>query len=292
MNKHVVFLPNSDYWDPMRNNFIKIKDIIVNPKHRNLLYRFHMSLKVNSYIKIPFKFLWLKKIFKNFSKNDEFFVEMIEGENIGLHKDALRWIKKKFPNVCLVYYCLNTIPKQSRFSFPKIDMLKKEYDYVLSFDKDDAKNNSFIYYEGIYSKYNRQFDDNIEYDLFFVGNNKGRIDELHKIYKELTQKNVRCLFYINNVSKNDIVYPEIHYNEKLSYLSVIELICKSKCILELIFNDRNNNSFRMWESFVYNKKILTNHKLVFDFDFYDNKRIKSIFSDANECANFILNDEI
>lgn len=258
----MILLPEHDYWDPMRFQFEKIENVIV-PKKKlgflKLVHRIHCSIRINRVIRLPKKTVWVSKSVKKCGKNPVVLV-VIEGAYCGLHEDWINSLKRKLNIIRSIYYCTNTIPNQDGKSYPSIEMLKKNYTDILCFDIDDARKFGLKYYKGIYAKYTNVDNQSKDIDFFFVGNNKGRFLELIKIYDELTKKGKRCLFYINGVKKKDIKKRKgIVYNTPLQYRDVINYVCRAKCLIEIIWNHRNNVSFRVWEGIAYGSYVLTNN---------------------------------
>lgn len=298
MDKDIIFLcffPNQQIWKPIITELEKTNNVIFsNQKFNKILYffmKFHFSMTLNHYLNLPFKFIWYKYIIKmpKYDNGKKYIALFIEGTNISYDKTFLKYTRKKLQNISFVFYAINILPKKNKINVPNVSFLKSNYDVVVSFDEQDANDFNLHYHSGIYSKTSIDSNQEPVYDVFFIGKNKGRIHEIHKIYDELTNLNQKCLFYVTGVKKRDQLYPSINYNVKLSYNDVIKWIQKSKCILELIYENRNNATLRTREAIIYSKKLITNNKSIISESYYDSKYIYVLPSDYVISPQFVNN---
>ncbi len=162
-------------------------------------------------------------------------------------------IKKKNPNAKIVSYLGDVV---STFTF-NIESIKKHFDLVLSCDRKDAQKHGMLFLQEPYSRINND-ETTIEYDFMFVGSEKGRLDRIIDIYESLSFKGYKCIFYINGVRKNKQVYnDQIIYNTYLDYEDVVNLIRKSRCIIEVLQVDADTTTTRYSEALLYKKYLLT-----------------------------------
>lgn len=275
-NKAQIFMSSNT----IKNTFLK------------KLYKLHFSNKINKKLWIPFKNLW-----KNF-----FVVkpeDLCSGENYiifqGNIKFSPKYIKilKKNYNVKIILYLPDTVKMLG------IGDNKKDFDryvsyYMIdecySFDNEDCKKYNMNFFD-MYSSYilNREFNED---GILYVGN--CREEKRHKLLLELLEKlngNVKCKFYLSNVSKdnvrNDI---QIVYNKYLPYEDITGLIKESKCILEIVNSYQSGNTLRFKEAICFNKKLITNNKNVIYSQYYDPNYIY-IFDSINDIdCNWIFNN--
>lgn len=170
-------------------------------------------------------------------------------------------IRKKYPNVLIVYVFTNIVKYTGAKTWGVIDDLNSIYDVVYAFDKVDAENYNFEYQPLIYSKeIQEEYSQNLETDIFYVGKAKDRLDIIHTIYKQAIEEGLNCDFNITNVPDNlkELKYG-INYNNVLPYNEVIKRIKKSKCLLDVIQGESTGLTIKVAEAVVYNKKLLTNN---------------------------------
>ena len=174
--------------------------------------------------------------------------------------EYLTWLRKKKPNAKIVFWywniAKNSIPPNEipdsivdKWSFSRKDCVK----YGMKF-------NPLPYFKELsYSS------DIKEYDVVFVGKDKGRLQELLKLRSSFENLGLSTRFVItpdHPYSNN----PE--YSKPISYLESVKLDTKSKAVLDYIEVDDSGQSLRILESIFIKEKIITNSKLIFDYDFY------------------------
>lgn len=138
-----------------------------------------------------------------------------------------------------------------------IDSIRTHFDMVFSCDRKDAKEHGLMFLQEPYSQINTE-KVSVEYDFLFVGSEKGRFDKLIRIYEALTAKDYKCVFYINGVNESRQVYRDkIIYNTYLEYDKVVNLLKKSRCIIEVLQIDADTTTTRYSEALLYKKYLLT-----------------------------------
>ncbi|NLY18955.1 MAG: hypothetical protein GX045_08420 [Clostridiaceae bacterium] len=292
----VVFTKHSDYaWvhtEELQNYTNVIFDKKINNKLLAMANRLHTAIRTNKYFRIPLQKIWFKCYLDNekIKNYKEIYFLFIEGNRLGYSPEYLKYIKKEYPNAKLVFDFTNPTKKiDSKY----IELIKKYYDLILSFDLSDCKEFGWTYYSGVYSKRNDlDLSDVPDSDVFFVGSDKGRIDIIHEIYDLLTDHGLKCDFHVVDVHKSKIRKNScIQYNKRLSYEEVIKRVCKTKCILEVTQSNQTGSSLRVMEAIAYGKKLLTSNKALEQERFY-NKNQMYIFdkpSDIN--IEFLINNE-
>lgn len=256
---------------PEKNHFyfreIKKRNINIEETYTNLNNHFWLRIirKLWMKLNIPFKFIWYGKWKKiDFCKFNEIILF-----NTLHDRDILRFIKKKNPSCRIIVW--NWDPIISIGSSILNDDTKK-YE-VWSFDYDDCKKYNLFYNSQFYFKV-----DNIknkpEYDVFFIGIDKGRYKTILKLEDEFAKRNV--------TTKILIVKNRYHYygkkqkfllNEGIPYDEVIDYIKKSKAVLEINQEDQSGLTIRALECLFYEKKLITNNKNIKNEKFYSAENI-------------------
>lgn len=252
------------------------------------IFFFHNAWKINDKFEMPFKSLWFNRVLKNIdiSEQDKVYFLLYESFHLTYSKSFLKFLKVKYPNSKLCYMFSNPA---DNYNQNKIRCIEKNLDAIITFNKKDADEYGYQFcpiqpYKVF--RYNRQSVK--ESDLFFIGKDKGRLDKLIEIFEYLSDKNIKCDFYIVDVPKEKQKYADkIHYNRHLSYEEVLEKVVSTNCVLELLQNSENYISVRTIEAMQYHTKLLTSNSSVKNYSFY-NENIIQVFNET-ECiqAEFI-----
>lgn len=124
-------------------------------------------------------------------------------------------------------------------------------------------------------------------DIFFVGKNKGRFQQIKLLEKKLTQSNIKCIF--KYVSKWAFLSPH-KFCRMLPYGHVISYVKQTKCVLDITQIGQVGLTQRFMEALFYNKKILTNNRAVRFYSFYNENKVRFIEDDAKDFSVFLQND--
>ena len=182
-------------------------------------------------------------------------------------------------------------------SYPgiNIERMRSEFDLILSFDPEDAKQYDFVYCPLSYSplpeakEWQKQ---RMCSDVFFMGTAKQRLDLVFAVYERLRNGGVNCDFHIVGASLQDQRYvDEIHYSNFIPYHNYLQNALASRCILEIL-QDSAHHGFtaRTGEALVYGRKLLSNNTSLTAASFYDPRQM-SVFSNPEKIdLDFIKND--
>jgi len=137
---------------------------------------------------------------------------------------------------------------------------RSSFDAVFTFDKGEAINNNFIYYEEPFSFYQIEDDPLLpRSDVVFIGYAKDRFNEIIKTFEILQSNNLVCDFHLVGVQKTEQIYSDkIIYNKFLDYKEVLQHIIASKCVLEILQHGETSTTTRVSEAVCYGKKLLSN----------------------------------
>lgn len=110
-----------------------------------------------------------------------------------------------------------------------------------------------------------------QYDVFFVGRDKGRGDRLVEFEKKLNEAGIKTKFVITadgRFSRRKKYYqPELSYDEVLDYLS------KSKAVLNITMPGQTGITVRDSESVFQEIKLITTNKDIIRADFYNSSNV-------------------
>lgn len=171
--------------------------------------------------------------------------------------------------------------------------IAKKTKRVYTFDKGDCEKYGF--------EYNSQFfDDDIiesncveEYDLYFVGLDKGRYSTVKEIYDFSIKRNLLPKF--NMVKEAGKIY-DVHdflVNDLVKYNDVLDGISRSKAILDICKKGQVGMTYRAMEAIFYDKKIVTNNVNYKKLPFYSSDKIYIIENNKFEgMEDFIKSSSI
>lgn len=152
----------------------------------------------------------------------------------------------------------------------------KLFDTVFSFDPEDVKNfdfkplTNYIYFD----KKSITKAEHIKFDCFTICYLDERLDTVNRIAAIFSRKNLKSDFVIVGKNKpenlhNDIVFSENIFNQEQVHNKINESIA----ILDLLRDDQEGLSFRIFEAMGFQKKIITSNKYAQEFDFYNPENI-------------------
>lgn len=208
---------------------------------------------------------------------------------------VVQYIREKNKHIRIIVWYWNPVAKSvtpSRFVGCNAE--------IWSFDEDDCRKHHL--------KYNTQYYFNdinidtsvIKQDVFFVGGDKGRIEDLVKFQEKIQQINISSYFHITSgvgsfhielFTKNKKFAD--YYKQKISYNAVLEYIGKSRAILDYVSNGQTGLTIRPLEALFFRKKLITNDMTIINRDFYDKRNIFVIGKDdINELPFFLISPYI
>lgn len=207
-----------------------------------------------------------------------------------LIEPVVRYIRKKNKNIRIIVWYWNPVAKSinpGRFVDCNVE--------IWSFDEDDCKKHNLMYNTQYYFNDVEINTSEIKQDVFFVGGDKGRIEDLIKFQKIISQIHISSYFHITSgagsfhgalFSKNKKFSD--YYKQKISYDEVLEYIGKSKAILDYVSEGQTGLTIRPLEALFFRKKLITNDVSIIDRDFYERKNIFVIGKDdINELPLFL-----
>lgn len=206
-------------------------------------------------------------------------------------------LKKVYPNSRFILILSDMIDGEFGYRYrtdeTKIDIDKErvEFDLITTYHPLDAKKYGFNFHLQPYTK--RKLEQKlIEYDVFFVGNAKNRLNKLYDIYDYLSNNKFKCNFWITGV-KEDLIDNNkigIKYNQFLDYDNYLLEMSKSKCILE-VCQLGDVTTMRYVEAITYGKKLISNDSTCINYPYYDEKYISVISDERDINLEWLKNDD-
>lgn len=253
MNKTICIIrstPNDDISSLLKNRGYKVFGIYKGSQNIILrsLRRFWLKYR------LPFSNIWFDKTVLNDNSKKIFIFESL------ITRPYLKWLtqKKKSADIVIWYWNIvkNTINPNTikdlpctLWSFSRVDCAQ----YGLHFNPPP------YFWELAYQSEAQPVD------ICFVGKDKGRLTQVLKWKKLFESLGLITEFYItpdHPYNKNP------NYSKPISYKQSIEVSSRAKAIFDYIETDNSGQSMRVMEALFTHKKIITNNKLVADYDFY------------------------
>jgi hypothetical protein len=249
------------------------------------LYKVHQSKRINKIVNLPLKHIW-KNLTIFFKKEEIFFNRpnpycfVIYGRFFDFlqeHRNIfIQRLRAEYKNCKIILYLADILKS---YSFD-IAMYMDNFDVIYSFDKGEAFNNNFSYYEEQpFSFYNVRKNKSLPpSDVVFVGRAKTRFNEIIQIFELLEENGLTCDFHIIDVPKAEQKYTDkIKYPNYVDYYKLLQHVISSKCILEILQDDGISPTARVSEAILYEKKLLSNCQDLKTKPYYNPKYI-SLFS--------------
>jgi hypothetical protein len=241
---------------------------------KNIIYKFLFSKKVNVLFNPPFKFLFRKKnmsFFKDLNKKDDNVV--IFSDLIPLYFDyrLLKKIKTEL-NTTFAFLFMNDLQSMLGNNQVRIKKVLNRLpsNLLFTFDKKDSIAYNIHHFVGIYpSSISLSNSCQTEYDFFFIGKRKNRKEKITQVYSKLIKDGFKCLFIVNGLNENETMPHGIICNQQMSYNQIVDLINKSKCIVDLKESTQTGISLRYFESLSFSKKLLTDNLEIKNEKFYN-----------------------
>lgn len=250
-------------------------DMVFSKKYNEYIYAF-------SVYKYDFKF-WkaltkiivkfnLRSLFKCFLGNwinniDKFDIIVCEGLK------GKRWIfeillKNKNENTKIIMWHWNKIFKNE---IDPNDILAKKCEQW-SFDPDDCQEYNLKYNTQYFSK--KYINENIkkEYDIYFLGTDKNRVNKILKLDKIFNEIGLKANFHVVK-SPLEEVNSNIVYKKEISYKENLKNIVKSEIIMDIPISGQRGLTLRPLEALYYKRKLISFNEELKKQSFYNENNI-------------------
>lgn len=211
---------------------------------------------------------------KRFSRIDLNAYDLIILNETIFPENIIRFLRERY-NGKIIYLLWNTLkysggPVGYEMSahFDALMKMKEIFDFeIISFDRDDCQKYGLRFQNQFAYKFDMPPTDE-QYDLIFIGRDKGRLEELEKILT--SNRNLKAFIRIfpdKGKQYTSSIRPYLlqHF---LPYKEVVSLLCSSRCIVDLVQEGQNGLTWRPLEAMFYGKKLITNYKNIKRYDFY------------------------
>lgn len=271
-------------------------DVISNKLFHGIA-RLCMSDKIIKKMPFPFLRIWnrcFKKYTRISEKNDGICFLFNAHYYWIIYSGLGEYIKKKIKNSYLVFYFSDKISmyKMKYNIFPEIDILKKNCDFIFSYNEVDARKYGLAVPPPVFPAFS-EIEEDSEYnsDVFFVGKNKGRSELLFDLYDKFSKAGFKCIFFIPDATEAEIHRLGISYN-RIPYSEVLRYVRNTKCVINIIQEGCEGITLRDYEALFYNKYLLTNNKYIKRTPFYRETQIIDLDLDYVERLKYLINQPL
>lgn len=190
-----------------------------------------------------------------------------------LHFEVLKFIKKCNKDIRIIYWYWDPV---FRLGPPKQWM--NNIAEIWSFDPSDCVNYCFKFNTTFYFSSISLPKKNIEFDVFFIGNDKGRVKYLQDLQTRFTKMGIKGYYHIIPDKSEDEKkkYKQIPYSEYLNIAS------KTRVLIDILPFGQSGLTIRAMESIFFNKKLITNDNSIETQDFYTSENIFIVGKDSEE----------
>ena len=294
----VLFRNDAEYTSFIYNSET-MSEVLFEKEIENVILRIinkiHVSTKLNRIFNMPGKEIWYRFYLDYISipKEEENIFIFMEGNALALDYKYIEFLKKCYPNSKFVYRFTNTITNYNRWS---VERIQKVFDVIISMDKNDCAK-----YDWLYAHNSYRDDVNVDQyadplycsDVFFIGRDKGRLEQLLRVYDKLESNNIHCTFLVSNTDEKKKVHRKgIEYIRNLRYEEVIKYIANTRCVLEIVQEGQRGTSLRPLEAIAFNKRLLTNNKSIMEDDIYEERNMRIFEKESDIPISFIFRNII
>lgn len=160
------------------------------------------------------------------------------------------------PSMRIIYWYWNPVNKNTLPKLAQDDNIE-----CWSFDDDDCMkyhmNKNIQYYYELSEIKNKE-----EYDVYFIGHDKGRKKKIEEIKKEIQRRKISGKFDVIGEFEKEIPYSEVQ-----------KRIGKSYAILEVTQEGQVGSTLRALEALFFRKKLITTNLNIVKEDFYNRNNI-------------------
>lgn len=223
------------------------------------------------------KTIWYNK---ELLKTGKEYINIID-VNITVH--YLKWIKKQFPKAQINYLYNNMVGKARNLHPDNIPNGIRIWTYD---DYDSRKYKIRLFKNYWIQEVTYQPKKVPEFDVLFIGRDKGRGEKLLTLEKKMQEMGLRTKFII---TKDGRLSKEKHYyQQSIPYEKVIDYDTRSRAILNITMENQEGVTMRDMESVAIGVKLLTTNKNIVNKDLYNKNNVFILgINDIKELPEFL-----
>lgn len=286
-NKIYIFTSGSKYAQMILEELNEDSDINVifdSGKEKNKYINWLKSKSLSKDLSKLFPSVIMKYLYHSFFKNlniekkTKATVIFFDSYDYSKREKFIEWLRHEYPNVTLILWLWNSIKNNS-----KIEKYKNIYQHVYTFDKNDAIKYDILYQPQFYSEKlaEKYKNPKVEEKVVFIGFDKGRIEYINNIGKQLENLEINTLFHVCKDKKNEYNKEKLEkmwidkyiMDKTLDYSKVLTMTSSGDTILDVVSENQSGLTLRAMESLFLKKKLITNNQSLREYDFYNPKNI-------------------
>lgn len=187
----------------------------------------------------------------------------------------LSWLHELHPASRIILFYDNPV-SNSDVLIEKLDRLKCE---VWSFDFDDSTKYGMKYNSEFYFEELKIQNKEPQYDVMFLGKDKGRYNKLLNIETQLEKKGISMYLHIVPDKKSETLKKE-RYKPGVSYNELRTIVSESNVLLDVLQEDQVGLTLRNMEAIFNNKKLITDNQKIKEYNFYSKENVFILGEDS------------
>lgn len=212
--------------------------------------------------KLPFRSLWYNKRVRDFSGKSIIIYDPL------ITADYLRWLQKQ-GKWNLIFFYGNMVGRARHIQPDAIPEGIARWTY----DSHDSRKygmnlNTRMCYYASYCQEKRE----PEYDLLFVGRDKGRGEFLFQLEKEMHAAGMKTFFRVIGDTRLE-KHKDKRYGAEMPYEQICALIARSRAILNVTLPNQEGLSVRDFESVANDVKLITTNPKIMEREIYNENNI-------------------
>lgn len=215
----------------------------------------------------------------------------------------LKYLHKKYPQARIIYWIRNTLFAEDYHTgiTPEnigkfLGMQKSLGFHVADFDKGDCRKYNLLYAPQVWQMKELEMqkktakDVKIKYDIFWYGQDKGRIPKIKKI-KGICDSQ-KLTYWFRTLKNWREQYPSdlnnLLIDKAITYKQYVSKVLESRVILDILQDGQEGVGARPVEAMQLKRKIITNYKGIREYDFYRRENIFILgIDDLHDLSDFI-----
>ncbi len=165
---------------------------------------------------------------------------------------------------------------------------------IYSFEKKDCDKYGFKYNSLFYMKEDVKICSNYRNDVFFIGMDKGRLEEALKIKEILDKQGIKTYMRICKAKGKASEYGKkinFMYSTPISYDQLLNEVFHTRCVMDLEPINQEALTLRVYEALSNSKKVITNNVNIKKYPFYSNSNVFIIGEDDwKDIRSFIYSE--
>lgn len=266
----------------MQNEIVSV----VEKENKNSLVKLLKKIRVQKFTKGKLNFIFSKsyELYKLLDKiGDKYFRIIIIFFNSSFFKSrfpeqVLKKYKRKWKNIKYVLFYIDIVDHAVSYHANYLRE-KKIFDLEYTIDEKDAHRYNMILWKTPYSVCPEYVTKVQKKDLFFCGVTKNRTGILEKVILDAEKNNIDYAMKIFCKEEEKKIFEKYAkkidiLNEYCEYGKLLETTLEARCILDIVQEGQKALTLRPYEAVVYNRKLLTNNKSIFEFKYYNPNYMK------------------